>query len=99
MLTVTDNARQHLKELLHSRSRDSKLGVRLALGTPGQFGVLLDQREPGDYVVEHEGAKVLLIGPELVPLVAGTTLDTESTPQGKRLTIRKEPWSEPRKRR
>ena len=77
MLTVTENARRHLKRLLVKNTNDSNLGIRLRVGKGMQVGVLLDRKTDDDYVVEHEGAKVLLIGPELFPLVDGATLDTD----------------------
>jgi len=91
MLTVTDSAKQYLKELLLANSNDPDVGIRLTVGTvPGQTGLVLDREGFGDDVVEHEGSKVLLVGPEVAELVAGATLDTEDTLDGTKLIISRE---------
>lgn len=87
-LTVTDGAKQRLKELLLANSDDPSLGLRLAAAS-GQCGLLLDQGAPGDYVIEHEGLKVLLVEPELAALLAGATLAIEDTPQGSKVVLTK----------
>jgi Fe-S cluster assembly iron-binding protein IscA len=87
MLTVTENAKQRLKELLLANTNDADFGVRLVLTAAGQTGLVLDREGFADDVVEYEGAKVLLMGPEVAQLVAGATLDTEDTPEGTKLVI------------
>lgn len=77
MLMVTENAKRHLKRLLVKNASDPNLGIRLRVGTGMQLGVLLDRKADDDYVVEHEGAKVLMVGPEFFSLVDGAVLDTE----------------------
>ena len=77
MLMVTENAKRHLKRLLVKNTSDPDLGIRLRVGKGMQVGVLVDRKTDDDYVVEHEGAKVLMVGPELFPLVEGATLDTD----------------------
>ena len=77
MLMVTEDAKRHLKRLLVRNTSDRNLGLRLRGGKGMQFGVLLDRKANDDYVVEHEGAKVLMVGLELFPLVEGATLDTD----------------------
>ena len=94
VLTVTDNTKQHLKELLLACTNDPDLGVRLILKGPDatktMFGLELSREGFEDKVVEHEGFKVLLVGPEVAQLVAGATLDTEDTPDGTKLVISRE---------
>jgi len=78
MLMVTEDAKRHLKRLLVKNTSDRNLGLRLRVGKGMQVGVLLDRKADDDYVVEHEGAKVLMVGSELFLLVDGAMLDTES---------------------
>ena len=78
MLMVTENAKRYLKRLLVKNASDPNLGIRLRVGTGMQLGILLDRKANDDYVVEHEGAKVLMVGPEFFSLVDGAILDTES---------------------
>ena len=91
MLTVTDNAKQLLKELLLAQAEDPDFGLRLVVEPSGKIGLVLDREAPGDYlVVEHEESKVLLVGHEVAGLLAGITLDTHDTPDGIRLVISKD---------
>ncbi len=90
MLTVTDDAKEYLKELLLDHTDDPDFGVRLALGASNKIGLVFDRETPDDYVVEHEGCKVLLVGDEVAEVVAGVTLDTEDSPDGRKLRISRE---------
>ena len=90
MLTVTESARQILKETLTVHSNDPEIGLRLSLKPPGILGIVQDKEAEGDQVVEHEGAKVLLVSSELAPLVNGNTLDTQDTTDGPQLTMSQE---------
>lgn len=74
---VTENVKRHLKRLIVTNTTDPTLGIRLKGGKGMQLEVLLDRKADDDHVVEHEGVKVLMVGPELFPLVQGATLDTE----------------------
>jgi Fe-S cluster assembly iron-binding protein IscA len=90
MLKVTESAKQLLKETLTAHSDDPEIGLRLSLKPPGQFGIVLDREAEGDQVVEHEGAKALLVAPELGSVVEGVTLDVQDTPEGPKLVISKD---------
>ena len=90
MLTVTESARQILKETLTVHSNDPEIGLRLTLEPPRQFGLTLDREGVGDLVTEHEGAKVLLVAPELAAQLDEITIDTKDTPEGPKLVISKE---------
>jgi len=92
MLTVTESAKRNLKEILLTSTNDKKIGLRLLMKPRGQLGLMLvlDKETPGDYVVKHEGLKVLLVRQELVPLVDGVTIGTQDAPEGSRLTISRE---------
>ncbi|HUV46326.1 MAG TPA: hypothetical protein VMW45_04590 [Dehalococcoidia bacterium] len=90
MLTVTEDAKQILKEKLLAHTEDPELVLRLKGEPGGQLGLVLDKQAPDDYVVEHEEAKVLLIGKELADVVDELTLTTEDTPEGPKLTISRE---------
>jgi len=93
MLTVTENAKQYLKDTLLAHTDDTEMSLRLEslVSWPaGQLGLVLDREGYGDQIVEHEGAKVLLVAPELAPLVDGTTLDVQDTAGGPKLVMNKE---------
>ena len=90
MLTVTEDAKQLLKETLRAHSDDPEVVLRLSMKPPGQLGILLDNEAEGDQVIEHEGVKVLLVASELAPMVEGVTLDIQDTPDGPKLVVTKE---------
>ena len=87
MLTVTEGAKQHLKKALLAGTDDPELGIRLTVEVSGEYGVALDREAPDDYVVEHEGSKVLLMGHEVAEQLAELTLDTHDTPEGAKLRL------------
>lgn len=87
MLTVTESAKQLLKETLSAHTDDPEIGLRLEVKPPGQLGIVLDRGAEGDQVVEHEGAKVLLVASELAPAVDGVTLDIQDTADGPKLVV------------
>ena len=89
MLTVTEGAKQHLKGLLLARTNDPDASLRLVMEQTGQLSLVLDGEGYGDQVVEHEGAKVLLISPELAPIVDGVTIDVQDTADGPKLAVSK----------
>ena len=90
MLTVTDSAKQLLEETLSAHTDDPEIGLRLEFKPPGQLGIVLDREAEGDQVVEHEGAKVLLVAPDLAPAVDGITLDVQDTADGPKLAVFRE---------
>jgi Fe-S cluster assembly iron-binding protein IscA len=90
MLTITESAKQLLKEILKTHSDDSNKGIRLVLESPGQLSLALGTEEKDDQVIEHEGAKVLLVSKELMPVVEGVTLDVEDTANGPKVVALKE---------
>jgi Fe-S cluster assembly iron-binding protein IscA len=87
MLTVTDRAKQLLKETLTVYGDDPEVCLRLSVKSPGRFGLGLDSEVEGDQVVEHEGKKVLLVAPELAPMVERVTLDVQDTSDGPKLVV------------
>jgi Fe-S cluster assembly iron-binding protein IscA len=87
MLTVTESAKQLLKETLRENSDDPETSIRLSIKEEGQFGIALDVESAGDQVVEHDGDKVLLVAPALSTVLEGRTLDVQDTKEGPRLVI------------
>jgi Fe-S cluster assembly iron-binding protein IscA len=89
MLTVTEGAKQLLKEMRRVHSDDPEACLRLSVDSDGQFGLALDSALEEDQVVEHEGAKVLLVTPGLATALEGNTLDVQDTADGPKLVISK----------
>ena len=90
MLTVTDEAKQLLKETLEKHSDNPETGIRLSVKDEGQFSIVLDNESEGDQVVEHEGSKVLMVSSQLATDLSGSILDVRDTQEGKKLFLSKE---------
>lgn len=90
MITVTDSAKEHLKNILLAHSDDLDFSLRLVAKPAGRLGFVLEsEAKEDDQVVEHEGTTVLLIGHELMPIVEGLTLDVQDTADGPKLFVSK----------
>ena len=90
MLTVTERARETLARLKATTDRDGDAdgGLRLMLAAGRtEFGLQLDRFRPGDQVVEHAGAKVLLVNEALAEALSDATIDAESSVEGDGLVI------------
>ena len=78
MITITDKAAANVKKLLQEKGVESgALRVFVAGGgcSGYQYGMALAQEaEEDDFVVEHDGVK-LLVDPESAPLLSGAEID------------------------
>jgi Fe-S cluster assembly iron-binding protein IscA len=91
MVEVTERAREELKKALDAQSQSeiADAGLRLALVGPDEFGLGVDTEKQGDEVVEHAGAKVLMIEGPLAEQLSGVTIDVHETEMGPRLVMSK----------
>jgi len=87
MLTVTDDAKSHLANLLDASGAPDGTAVRLVPSEQG-LGLTTGTEEPQDTSYELEGRTVLLVNSELNTQLAEHTMDTEQTEEGTTLTIR-----------
>jgi len=91
MVTVTDRAKEQLKETLLAHVKDDpEIGLRLTQESPDLFRLEPDREVEGDNVIEHDGYKVLLVGPKLATIVEEFTIDVQDTVEGPNLVVRKE---------
>ena len=58
------------------------LALRLVVMGDHGFGLIPDVFRDGDQVIEHDGAKVLLVDREIAKSVIGLTLDCVDVPRG-----------------
>jgi hypothetical protein len=65
----------------------SEAALRMIPMADGRVGLMLDMLRDGDQVVEHEGEKILVIGPELGDSLDGLVFDCVDTDAGRQLTI------------
>jgi hypothetical protein len=88
MLTVTMAAKEYLvglKAKANLAHRD--MALRIVAGPLGQLGLLLDVQRADDHVIEHEGAKALLVGREAAKPLASAVIDAR--PNGVGLVLRR----------
>ncbi len=90
MVTVTEGAKQLLKEKLLAHRSEPDVCMRLESEPSGQLVLVLDRESEDDQVVEHDEMKVLLVAPEVATKLEGVTIDTEDTSEGPRLVLSKE---------
>ena len=90
-LTVTALAGRKIKEAIQAKMTDPEMSFRLIPypSKPNQWKMVLDKEEEGDQIVESEGVKILLLSPEVVPMLEGMVIDCQETSQGGGLTISK----------
>lgn len=78
MITVTDNAVQHLQALLREQSDDTGKGLRIFVESGGcagmQYGMALDHKKEGDEIIEREGVQVL-VDSYSAEFLRGVTID------------------------
>ncbi len=77
MITLTENAANHIKNFLEKRGKG--IGVRLGVKTSGCSGMaynleFVDEADPEDLVFEQSGAKVY-IDPKSLVYLDGTQMD------------------------
>ncbi len=83
-LTVTEPAAEKMKEAIRAKTTDPEAGFRFVSSPsrPNHLKMVLDKAKEGDQVVENEGVKILLLSPEVVPMLEGMVIDYQETPQG-----------------
>lgn len=74
MITVTESAKEELKRLWSANVDDPEVGFRLTPVAIGEYHLVPDREKEGDFVVEHEGAKVLLVDEKLARVLEGVTV-------------------------
>jgi Fe-S cluster assembly iron-binding protein IscA len=90
MLSVTSLAKEKMRHALQAKQEDEDSLIRITRSSdpPHALGFLIDTEKEGDEVIrDSEGEKLLLIGEEIGPTLAGLVLDYRDTDQGMRFTI------------
>lgn len=86
MLTVTEDAKTHLSEIITENNVPEGVAIRLVAGAQG-IGLSPDEPKDADDTWEHGGKTVLCVEPTLNQQLAGRTLSVEKTGEGPRLNI------------
>jgi len=78
MINVTQDAAQRLRTLLEAQPKNVARGLRVQIAKGGCSGLhyemTLDEKKPGDAVVERDGVE-FFIDQESAPYLRGATLD------------------------
>ena len=86
-LTVTDRARETLKQVLEVNREQPEQVLRLLPNQEGAYQFALDTTRDGDQVVEHDGSTIMVVADEVSSTLSGATLDVRDTEQGPALTL------------
>jgi len=87
MLIVSEGAKKELKNLLAASVDMPQARLRIVDRGQGRVGLGLDIEMPGDEVIEHEGAGVLVVEHGLATSLDGVILDVENTVEGTELVL------------
>ncbi|MFP4174003.1 MAG: iron-sulfur cluster biosynthesis family protein [Candidatus Hydrogenedentota bacterium] len=87
-LTVTDSATAALKEVLENVEHEPEQVLRLVFDGQGELNLALDSEKEEDQVVEQEGAKIMVIEPDVGEKLEGAVLDVKESEEGMAFTIR-----------
>lgn len=87
MLNITDRAKDELHDTLTVYQIRPSECLRLAADDDDEFKLVVDHARPGDTVVEHRGATVLLIESELAEGLDGAVIDCTPSASGPQLVI------------
>ena len=82
MITVTENAVKHLRELLRGRTASAEIGLRLTVEKGGcagwQYSMKLDQPSPADQLFEQEGVRII-VDDESLAMLDNSEIDYEES--------------------
>ena len=84
-LTITERATAALREILLGMSNGWRESTTVVHRGDGGIAIALDSQRTGDQVVHHDGQAVLLIDQVVLAQLAGKTLDTSGSDDGKQL--------------
>lgn len=80
MVTVTERAKDALREWKQRLSGSCHQGFRLESDSPGEVNILeLDIDRPGDQVFESRGVRILFVAPGVSKILGDIVLDCEQT--------------------
>ena len=91
MINVTERARQELYKLLIANVDWTYACLRILDRGQGNLGLGVDIETPGDYVMEYQGRKFLVVEPQIADSLTEITIDVDDTPAGPEIVISEEP--------
>ncbi|MBD3321918.1 MAG: hypothetical protein GF350_12550 [Chitinivibrionales bacterium] len=92
MLNVSENAKQHLQELLKSKSDDPKTVIRI-ISTPqeqGKLKMVIDEPQNEDNLIQSDqGENILAFDSKLMSVLDGKVLDYSDEDKDAAFTLSK----------
>ena len=83
MAEVTERAKERLLDMRRwANISEPDVGLRLEPAATGEWRLVPDRASEGDQVVEHNGSKVLLIGPDASEVLGDRQVDCHETTPG-----------------
>jgi Fe-S cluster assembly iron-binding protein IscA len=89
MLTMTPEAGTYLSGILEERKCPEDVAIRFLCEDQG-IAMRLDNVQPGDASIEHDGRTVLLLDEQVATMLDEQTLDLEKGEERERLFLAKE---------
>ena len=87
MVTVTERAKEKLRELLQTETDDPSVSLRLASAPSGEFGMFADRERDDDQIVEYDGSAVLLVDQKVASTIGDATIDDDESAPDPRLVM------------
>jgi len=88
MVHVTERAKEDIRRALTAEGvNDPEIGLRISRLESGDYTLNPDSEKEGDLVVEHEGAKVMLLDKGVSEALDGMTIDRDESVETPRLVI------------
>lgn len=88
MVHVTERAKEDIRRALTAEGvNDPEIGLRISRLESGDYTLTPDSEKEGDLVVEHEGAKVMLLDKGVSEALDGMTIDRDESVETPRLVI------------
>ena len=86
MLTVTDDAKSHLAEIIQKNNLPDDAAIRL-VSNPNGIGLAPDAPKAEDETYTHAGRTVLVVDPALSAQLDDKIMSIEKSEAGERLSI------------
>jgi Fe-S cluster assembly iron-binding protein IscA len=88
MILVSELAKTVLLESLQASGASPDQGLRLRVGASG-FLLETDQPNEQDRVIQHEGANVVIVDPDIEVAIGDAIIDITDSPEGPELVFRR----------
>lgn len=84
ILAVTGKAARRLREVIRSKTTDPASAIRIACSAsaPTRLKMSIDSQRPDDMVLYSQNMMLLLLGPDVIKMLGGITVDYQESESG-----------------